>query len=115
MKWAIHTYSSFDDPPVYDLIRLPDHSTLKVLENNETLRNKQKDIVKDSTEFFRVDIGDGVEMDGYCIKPPDMDINKEYPLFFYIYGEPAGQTVLDRWRRSTQYMWHQMLLCHIDN
>jgi dipeptidyl-peptidase-4 len=37
-----------------------------------------------------------------------MDLSKKYPLFFYIYGEPAGQTVLDRWR-GRQYLWHLML------
>jgi dipeptidyl-peptidase-4 len=29
----------------------------------------------------------------------------------YVYGEPASQTVLDRWG-STRYLWHQMLAQH---
>jgi dipeptidyl-peptidase-4 len=29
-------------------------------------------------------------------------------LLFYVYGEPAGQTVLDRWQGSW-YLWHLML------
>ena len=48
---------------------------------------------KNPTEFFKVDIGDSVELDGYCIKPPDIDYNKKHPLLYYIYGEPAGQTI----------------------
>ena len=109
MKWAIHNYSTIDDPPFYDLISLPDHTTLKVLESNEALKEKLSALRKNPTEFFRVDIGEGVELDGYCIKPPDMDSTKKYPLFYYIYGEPAGQTVLDTWRRETRLLWHLML------
>ncbi|HUS86288.1 MAG TPA: DPP IV N-terminal domain-containing protein [Bacteroidales bacterium] len=108
MKWAIHNYSTIDDPPFYDLISLPDHLTIKVLESNEALKEKLSTLKKNPTEFFRVDIGEGVEMDGYCIKPPDMDLSKKYPLFYYIYGEPAGQTVLDRWS-GTRYLWYLML------
>ncbi len=109
MKWAVHNYSTFDTPPVYDFIRLADHSTVKVLEDNKELKEKLNIVRKNPTEFFRVDIGGGVEIDGYYIKPPDMDPSKKYPLLYYIYGEPAGQTVLDRWRSETQYLWHQML------
>ena len=29
------------------------------------------------------------------IKPPDFDPQKRYPVLFYVYGEPWGQTVLD--------------------
>ena len=42
------------------------------------------------------------------IKPPHFDSSKRYPVLIYVYGEPAGQTVIDRWG-STRYLWHQML------
>jgi dipeptidyl-peptidase-4 len=42
------------------------------------------------------------------IKPPDFDPNKRYPVLFYVYGEPAGQTVLDQWG-GFNLMWHMML------
>lgn len=108
MKWAIHNYSTFDNPPYYELISLPDHATRKILETNDALKEKLKTINRNPTEFFRVDIGEGVELDGYCIKPPVMDLSKKYPLLYYIYGEPAGQTVLDRWG-GRRYLWHLML------
>ncbi|MBU1186485.1 MAG: prolyl oligopeptidase family serine peptidase, partial [Acidobacteria bacterium] len=44
----------------------------------------------------------------WCMKPPDFDPGKKYPLLFYIYGEPAGSTVRDSWGGST-YLWHLML------
>jgi dipeptidyl-peptidase-4 len=107
-KWAIHTYSSANKPPVIDLVRIPEHTTVRTLEDNTELREKVALLKKLPTEFFRIDIGDGVSLDGWCIKPPDFDPQKQYPLFFYVYGEPAGQTVLDRWG-GEKYLWHLML------
>ena len=97
LHWAIHSYSTFDTPPVTDLIRLPDHQSQRVLEGNAKLRSSSKDVVSSPTEFFRVDVGDGVSLDGWLIKPKDFDPAKKYPLLIYVYGEPAGQTVVDRW------------------
>ncbi|TKJ38338.1 MAG: S9 family peptidase [Planctomycetes bacterium B3_Pla] len=107
-KWAIHTYSSINKPPVIDLVRIPEHTTVRTLEDNSELREKVAALKKLPTEFFRIDIGDGVLLDGWCIKPPDFDPQKRYPLFFYVYGEPAGQTALDRWG-GEKYLWHLML------
>lgn len=107
-KWAIHTYSSINQPPVTDLIRLPDHVSVRVLEDNAELRAKLSTLNKCPTELFRVDIGDGVLLDGWCMKPPDFDLNRQYPLFFHVYGEPAGSTVQDKWG-GTNLLWHTML------
>jgi dipeptidyl-peptidase-4 len=107
-KWALHTYSSFGVPPVVELISLPDHRTIRTLADNSELRDKLAALKKGPAEFFRVDIGDGVMLDAWCIKPPDFDPDGRYPLLFHVYGEPAGQTVLDRWGGNT-YLWHLML------
>lgn len=107
-KWAIHTYSTFNRPPVTNMIELQQHQEIRVLENNKKLRKKLKSIKRRPTEFLRVAIGDDVELDGWCIKPPDFDMSKKYPLLIYVYGEPAGQTVLDRWSGHNA-LWHWML------
>ncbi|HUV67449.1 MAG TPA: S9 family peptidase, partial [Sedimentisphaerales bacterium] len=107
-KWAIHTYSSADRPPVTDLVRLPSHARVCVLEDNSELRSRLAALKRRPTEFFRIDIGDDVSLDGWCMKPPDFDPRKQYPLLFHVYGEPAGQTVLDRWG-GEKYLWHLML------
>ena len=107
-EWAFHTYSRFGTPPVIELVRLPEHRTIRTLEDNSQLRSRIDKLKRGPTEFFRVDIGDGVLLDGWCMKPPDFDPKKKYPLFFYVYGEPAGQTVLDKWS-GEKYLWHLML------
>ncbi len=107
-RWAVHTYSNFDTPPVADLIRLPGHETVRALAGPSKLHEAIKALKRRPAEFFRIDIGDGIELDGWCIKPPDFDPAQRYPVLFHVYGEPAGQTVLDRWAGAT-YLWHRML------
>ncbi len=107
-NWAFHTYSSFGVPPVIELISLPDHETVRVLADNSELREMLATLDRGPSEFFRVDIGDGVKLDGWCIRPVQFDPNEQYPTLFHVYGEPAGQTVLDRWG-GRGYLWHLML------
>jgi dipeptidyl-peptidase-4 len=107
-KWAVHTYSTFDRPPVVDLIALPSHKRIRVLADNDKLLKKLETLKRPSTEFFRIDIGDRLLLDAWCIKPPGFDPKQRYPVLFHVYGEPAGQTVLDRWG-GRSYFWHMML------
>ncbi len=48
-------------------------------------------------EFFKIQTDENIEMDAWMIKPPNFNPNKKYPLFIYVYGEPANQTVLNSW------------------
>jgi len=99
-KWAFHTYSTFDTPPVTELVQLPDHQVARVLEDNEELRKKMESLISQPTEFFQLKISDGVVVDGWMIKPRDFNSSRKYPVFVYVYGEPHGQTVLDTWGGS---------------
>ncbi|KPL05632.1 peptidase S9, partial [candidate division BRC1 bacterium SM23_51] len=107
-KWAVHTYSTLDRPPVVEVISLPDHKRVKVLAENKKLLKNLDALKKPGTEFFRIDIGNDVLLDGWCIKPPDFDPEKKYPVLFHVYGEPPGQTVLDHWPKK-KHLWHWML------
>lgn len=109
-NWAVHTYSTFDSPPVVDFLELPEHKTVRVLAANKALRKKLAALAPTKTELFRVEIGDDVKLDGWCRLPADFDeeSGKKYPVVFHVYGEPAGQTVVDRWG-GKQHLWHQML------
>ncbi len=107
-KFAVHTYSTFDQPSRTEIVSLPDHKVVNVLAANETLRASVAKLDKSPVEFFRVDVGGGVELDGWMMKPFGFDPTKKYPLVFHVYGEPAGQSVVDRWG-DKKYLWHLML------
>lgn len=106
--YALHTFSSFNTPPMTNLIRLPGHEVLRAMVTNEKLRAKFQTIKHGQTSFFRVDIGNGILLDGWRMLPVDFDSTKKYPVLVHIYGEPAGQTVLDHWGGHGM-LWHTML------
>ena len=109
--WAFHTYSTISSPPVVELVHLPDHQVVRVLAANSATIARVKELDVTRPEFIKTDIGGGVTLDGWMIKPPHFDSSKRYPVLIYVYGEPASQTVMDRWA-STRYLWHQMLAQH---
>jgi len=97
-RWAFHTYGSVNSPHKTDLVRLPGHELARVLVDNSELRAKADGFLASaSTEFFKLDIGDGVNVDGWMLKPAGFDPAKKYPVLVFVYGEPAAQTVLDEW------------------
>jgi dipeptidyl-peptidase-4 len=81
-QWAFHTYSAFGVPPATELVRLPKHSVVRALADNHELKAKVDALKKAPGEFFRVDIGDNILLDGWCIRPPDFDTKKKYPVLF---------------------------------
>jgi len=105
---AVHVWSSFGVPPRVEIVSLPEHKTVRVLAANEKLRDAVKKLPATPSEFLRVDIGNGVTLDGWLIKPANFDPAKKYPLLVHVYGEPAGQTVTDRWG-GNNFLWHTML------
>ncbi len=107
-RWAIHRYSAMATIPTTELIRLPGHERVRVLTDNSALRKKVEALKPVKTEFFRVNIGSGIALDAWCLLPPDFDSSSKYPLLVYVYGEPAAQTVLDRWGGGN-HLWHWML------
>jgi dipeptidyl-peptidase 4 len=107
-QFAVHTYSTFSGPPVVDLVKLPSHETVRVLAENKKLKEKLAALKKPGAEFFRIDIGNGVALDAWTIKPPQFDESSKYPVLFYVYGEPHGQTVKDAWP-GVRGLWYWML------
>ncbi|MBZ0113417.1 MAG: DPP IV N-terminal domain-containing protein [Thermoanaerobaculia bacterium] len=112
-RWAIHSVSTFDDPGSTELIRLPGHTTERSLADNAELRERVQALDRGDFRFFRLPVspeegGGEASVDGYEIRPPNFDPSKKYPVLFHVYGEPASQTVANRWGGTT-YLWHLML------
>lgn len=96
-RWAFHTYSRYDRPPVTELIDLPEHKVIRTLEDNGGLRSAVASFVDPPAEFVQVPVSDGVVLDGLVLKPRNFDPTKKYPVIVHVYGEPASQTVVDSW------------------
>ncbi len=107
-RWAIHTHSSFTQPPQTRLVSLPDHKTHKVIEDNQALIDKLSGLTLGDHEFFQVKARDGLVLDGFIMRPPGFDASGKYPILNYVYGEPWGQTAQDVWGGS-RHLWHMMM------
>lgn len=107
-KWAIHSFSTLNTPPVHELIEVEAHRVIKLLEDNSEIRDRMKSLACAPAEFLKLDIGDGIECDAWMLKPKDFDPTKKYPLFIYVYGEPHAQTVLNEWG-AAQIDFHRVV------
>ncbi|MEO1325946.1 MAG: S9 family peptidase [Pseudomonadota bacterium] len=107
-RFAVHTHSSFLQPPQYRLIAIEDHRLLQTFEDNQELIDRLEQLKLGKHEFFQVEAQDGLTLDGYLIYPVGFDPKQKYPIVNYVYGEVAGQTVLDSWR-GLGGMWHLMM------
>src|SRR6266576_2874039 len=109
-RYAVHVYSRFGEPPTTTLISLPDNHAVRTLVDNAALKAKVASLKLGSSDFRQVDIGNGIKLNAWFIKPPNFDSTKgaKYPVLFYVYGCPGSQTVTDAWG-GQNYLWYQML------
>jgi dipeptidyl-peptidase-4 len=107
-RWALHSWSDFDTPSVTELVSLPSHRVVRTLVANDTFKARVVPFVASKGTFVRVPVSNGVELDGWMIRPSDFDSTRQYPLLMFVYGEPAGQTARDQWM-GTSRLWYQYL------
>ena len=79
-KWAIQSSSSFGRPTRIDLLRLSDKAVARNIVANSALKAKIDQLQRGPQEFFRVDVGGGISLDGWMMKPPGFDPAKKYPV-----------------------------------
>jgi dipeptidyl-peptidase-4 len=95
-QWAFHTVSRFDRAAAIDLVRLPEHRSVRILQDNAAMQRAIASVGLPPVEFFTVTAG-GATFDAWLQRPPGFDASKKYPLLLYVYGEPWNQTVIDSW------------------
>lgn len=101
--FASHSFNNSFTKPVNELIALPKHIALN---EKESIQAKLKDATQPKTvEFFRVKTAEGVEMDGWMVKPTNFDATKKYPVVFYVYTEPWGANVHDTYGAADNHLF----------
>lgn len=92
---AYHSFSNHKVPFLSESVLLSTHKDAsgKSKVADAVLQSNSK---KSNVEFFKVTTSQGVEMDGWMVKPDHFDPNKKYPIVFFVYSEPAGANVIDR-------------------
>lgn len=107
MKFYVSSYSNANTPPVYEL-HSADGKLIKVLEDNADLRTKMKDYNLSKKEFFTFKNTDGVELNGWMMKPQNFDANKKYPVYMFAYNGPGSNECNNAWE-TFDFWWHSLL------
>ncbi|RYY21405.1 MAG: S9 family peptidase [Chitinophagaceae bacterium] len=94
-RFAVHSFSNHYTNGGREFITLADHKAV-MGESKIDAAVKAADSAKATVSFFKVKTPEGVEMDGWMTKPRNFDPSKKYPVVFYVYTEPAGANVKDR-------------------
>jgi len=106
-RYIMDTHSRAGMPPVTRILAA-DGRTVRVIEENASVAARVASLQLRTPEFFTFTTSDGVDLNGWLIRPPDFDPSRRHPVLLYVYGGPGSQTVTDAWGGS-RYLWHQLL------
>lgn len=95
MKYYMNVYSSAQQPPVTSLCD-NNGKTITTLIDNADLKAKVEKVAG-KKEFFQFTTSEGVQLNGWMVKPRDFDASKKYPVVMYQYSGPGSQEVTDSW------------------
>lgn len=107
MKYYINTHSDANTPQ-YVTLHDAKGKELHVLVDNAQLKETLAGYDLPQKEFFKFETSEGVELNGWMIKPKNMDSGKKYPVFMTVYNGPGINTVNDSWGWNN-YLWHCLL------
>lgn len=95
-KYFINIWSDVDHPSQYSLYQ-NNGKELVTLIDNQRLLQKLAAYDLGKKEFFTFTTSEGVQLNGWMVKPADFDSSKRYPVIMYQYGGPGNQQVLNQW------------------
>ena len=96
MKYYLNIHSSASQPPVTTLCDAGSGKTISTMLDNAELKTAVEPLLG-KKEFFTFRTSEGVELNGWMIKPRDFDASKKYPVIMYQYSGPGSQEVNDSW------------------
>lgn len=106
-SYYILNHSDTNTPP-YITLNNNKGNVIRVLEDNKGAKETAQRFGIKGSEFFQFSTADGVQLNGYLIKPNDFDAHKKYPVLMYVYGGPGSQNVADSWSNSRS-IWFNYL------
>lgn len=106
-RYYIDTWSNVETPRQVDLRTTENGGEpLKKLVDNQQVTEYTSEYLYAPRELFTFTTSQEYDLDGYIIKPPDFDEEKEYPLILMVYGGPSSQGVYNQFETNA---WVQYL------
>lgn len=106
-KYFINQYSNANTPYYFSLFDAKGNE-VRMLKDNSNLNNSLAEYALSQKEFFNFKTTEGIDLNGWMMKPHNFDETKQYPVFMYLYGGPGSQQVTDSWGGSN-FLWFHML------
>ena len=91
--------SDASTPRSYALCKA-DGNSLRILEDNQALKKTLSEFNYSRREFIKMKTPEGVELNGWLMKPKDFNPTKKYPVLVHVYGGPGDQQVLNSFSSS---------------
>jgi dipeptidyl-peptidase-4 len=95
-QYFLNTWSDANTPFVYT-VRDQRGRILSTRADNAELKEKLANYELGHKEFFRFTTSEGVELEGWMMKPANFDATKQYPVVMFQYSGPGSQQVTDSW------------------
>lgn len=95
-RYFISYFSNVRTPNRVTLHR-SDGRLVRTLEDNAALRAKLDELQVPVKEFFRFATSEGVELNGYMVRPNGFVSSRRYPVLMTQYSGPGSQQAADRW------------------
>lgn len=96
LNYYINTYSSAQTPTLITLNNNKGQEMVTLLDNKK-LKSKTAQLNMPTKEFFSFKTSEGVELNGWMMKPANFNPSKKYPVIMHQYSGPGSQQVLDKW------------------
>jgi dipeptidyl-peptidase-4 len=103
-RYYIDKYSNSNTPTHVDLCDNKG-KVLQTLEDNKEVSDFLTTHTYSPEELFHFKTADGVDLDGYMIKPVNFDPNKKYPVVMTVYGGPESHGVYNRFSSDAWQQW----------
>ena len=95
-KYFVNNFSDLNTPNITSLYNASGKQ-IRVLEDNAALKEAYAKLNIGKPELFSFKTSEGVELNGWMVKPASFDANKKYPVLMYQYSGPGNQQVHNSW------------------
>lgn len=105
-RYYINTFSDANSPYI-TTVHNAKGKLQRTIISNSVLANTIQEYGFSDKEFFSFKTSEGIDLNGWMIKPPNFNPSKKYPVLMYVYGGPGSQTVRNSWSGGST--WYQYL------
>lgn len=95
-QYFINTYSSITTPPITTVFDNQGKPLRELVRNDDILKAYQDQHLT-TPELFTFTTTEGVQLNGWILRPADFDPAKQYPVLMYQYSGPGDQQVRNNW------------------